>query len=67
MIELIFVTCLVTAPTECRERHLQFIDVSVMECMMGAQPQLAEWAVQNPKWQVGRWKCQNVLTAERKA
>lgn len=67
MIELLFVTCLSLAPTDCRERSLLFTDITRMTCMVGAQPELAKWAKSHPKWSIGRWKCQLLRTAEIKA
>ncbi|MBK0399874.1 hypothetical protein H0I76_11790 [Limibaculum sp. M0105] len=57
MIELVFVACLLSAPDRCEEKALQFVDVSHMACLMGAQPQLAEWTESHPKWRIARWSC----------
>ncbi len=57
MIELVFVACLAATPTTCEERRMQYVNVSLMECMMGAQPQLAQWSETHPGWRVGRWQC----------
>ncbi|MFZ5964433.1 hypothetical protein ACOXXX_15920 [Thalassococcus sp. BH17M4-6] len=65
MIELLFVACLSTAPTECRERSLLFTGITPGQCAMGAQPELAKWVNAHPNWQIARWKCQQVQTAER--
>jgi hypothetical protein len=65
MIELIFVACLVSAPEQCENKALQFTDITPMACMMGAQPQLAQWANQHPKWRVASWKCKTVNFAQR--
>ena len=44
MIELFFIACLHTAPSACEERSIAYLeDVSLLGCMMQAQPQLAEW------------------------
>lgn len=68
MIELIFTACLVTSPERCEERNLTFMEpLSPMQCLMGAQPELAKWSEAHPKWQIGRWKCQSVRTASRGA
>lgn len=68
MIELVFVACLLNDPGRCEEKGLQFVEVpSPMACMMGAQPQLAMWAEQHPRWRVASWKCRWVTTAERPA
>ncbi|WP_299964103.1 hypothetical protein [uncultured Roseobacter sp.] len=67
MIELLFVACVATAPDECRERSLIFTDISPMQCMMGAQPELAKWAASHPNMEVKSWRCQTVSFAEREA
>ncbi len=67
MIELLFVACLVSEPDHCEKKALQFSDISPRQCMMGAQPQLAQWTNQHPKWRVAKWKCQAVNFAERDA
>ncbi len=64
MIELLFVTCLSVSPTECQERSMLFTDISPMTCMMGAQPELAKWVNEHPKWKVSQWKCQMARTSE---
>ena len=64
MIELLFVACLASAPTECRERSLVFSDVAPMQCLMGAQPELAKWASTHPKFRVQSWRCRTVSFAE---
>lgn len=58
MIELIFTVCLMTSPTTCATKTMQFADVSVMACMTSAQPHLAAWTNEHPDWQVRRWNCQ---------
>ena len=59
MIELVFIACMLADPEACRERTLQFVDVTQMQCAMGAQPMLAQWTYENPKWKVIRWSCQH--------
>jgi len=64
MIELVFLTCLLSQPSECREREMIFYDVTMMSCMIGAQPELAKWAYEHPDWQITRWKCSMVQSVE---
>lgn len=60
MIQLVFVACLNANSTYCEERHLLFVEnMSPMACMMQAQPELAKWANEHPKWKVSKWRCQN--------
>lgn len=58
MIELVFVVCLSAEPTVCERRSLQFSDLTTTSCVMGAQPQLAQWAGTHPGWLIQRWTCQ---------
>jgi len=68
MIELVFTACLVATPETCEDRHLTFAEsLSPMQCLMGAQPELAKWSEAHPKWEIGKWKCRAVRTASRDA
>ncbi|WP_299672022.1 hypothetical protein [uncultured Roseobacter sp.] len=67
MIELLFVACLATAPEECRERSLLFTDISPMQCLMGAQPELAKWTASHPNQEIKSWRCRTVTLAEKDA
>lgn len=67
-VELIVLTCLASAPQTCREQHFSFAEGSSLgECMMRAQPWLAEWASRNVRWTVVRWKCGYADQSERDA
>ena len=57
--ELVLAICMLTAPGECREERLSISmeDTAPMQCMIGAQPIIAEWAQTHPKWKVERWRC----------
>ena len=59
MIELAFVVCLrVVNPALCEEKSIGFLpDVSLMGCMISAQPQLAQWAEVHPGQQIAHWRC----------
>ncbi len=68
MIELVFIACLAAAPDRCEENTLQFLaPLSPMACMMGAQPQLAQWSARHPKWRIARWACRPAGIAGRRA
>ena len=60
MIELIFVACLTAAPATCERRAIQYVDITVASCNMGAQPELAVWVNQHPGWRIQRWACQRL-------
>jgi hypothetical protein len=65
MIELVFSACLIAAPTECKEVHLtyQAQEVSLMECFLYGQSEMAQWTNVHPQYRVGRFKCAPIRMA----
>jgi hypothetical protein len=64
LIELVFVACLRTTPELCEERSIAYLpDMSLMTCMMQAQPELAQWSEAHPEHRVARWSC---VTSDRR-
>ena len=58
MIELVFVVCLRATPEFCEERSIAYLpEVSLMACMMQAQPHLAQWSETHPDLEIARWSC----------
>ena len=58
MILIIMTVCALNAPADCHEARLQFAEpVSLMACMMQAQPYLAQWVGEHPNVRVARWRC----------
>ena len=58
-IDLVITVCAVLSPVNCEERHLVFSsDVSPRQCVMAAQPYIAKWAGEHPKWNAVRWRCE---------
>jgi len=58
MLVLIMTVCSLSAPDKCDEARLQFAaDESLMQCMMQAQPYIAQWVGEHPDSQVKRWRC----------
>lgn len=57
MIELVLTACSVLQGAQCKEVSLVYSDVSLMTCMVGAQPQIAIWAESHPNWNVTKWSC----------
>lgn len=58
--ELILSVCLIAAPATCREEAVNLgaeAPPLPMNCMIGAQPVIAEWSQSHPKWRVTRWRC----------
>ncbi len=58
-IDLIVTVCAVLSPTNCEETHLVFSShVSLQQCTMAAQPYIAQWVGEHPKWQAVKWRCE---------
>ncbi len=50
-IDLIVTVCAVLSPTTCEETHLVFSsNASLKQCVMAAQPYIAQWVGEHPKW-----------------
>lgn len=60
MIELIVAVCLIDQPNSCRDVHLgsNQENVSLNQCVMRGQLEMARWIGENPDWQIKKWKCQ---------
>ena len=58
MIELFFVTCLISDPGRCAEHSLLFEQRNgLFTCMLSGQNELARWVAAHPNDQVVEWKC----------
>jgi hypothetical protein len=58
-IDLIVTVCAVLSPATCQETHLVFSgSASLQQCVMGAQPYIAQWVGEHPKWNAVRWRCE---------
>jgi hypothetical protein len=57
--ELVLSICLLTSPGDCREERISISmeQTAPMQCMIGAQPMIAEWTNTHPKWKVAKWRC----------
>ena len=60
MIELLVSVCLIAEPARCQDVSLTFSGESVtpMQCLVGAQSEIARWVDTHPRWAVKRWRCQ---------
>jgi hypothetical protein len=58
MLVLIMTVCSLSSPGQCNEARLQFAaEESLTQCMMQAQPYIAQWAGEHPGARVTRWRC----------
>ncbi len=61
LIEIVLTVCALSAPNQCEDEHLQFapgISMSLKQCVMTAQPYIAQWINKHPKWLAVRWRCE---------
>ena len=59
MIEIILTVCAIANPTYCEDKYLQFAwEGSLSQCMMGAQPYIAQWIGNHPQWTATKWTCE---------
>lgn len=60
MIELVMTICSILHGAQCREERLPFLAerVSVIECALYGQIEMARWQAGHPNWSVARWRCQ---------
>lgn len=65
MIELFFVTCLISEPQDCTEHRLLFEERNGLQtCMLESQNELARWVEAHPNDQVKSWKCSRAEEAD---
>ena len=59
MIEIILTVCAIANPASCEDKYLQFAwDGSHNQCMMAAQPYIAQWIGDHPQWAAKKWTCE---------
>jgi hypothetical protein len=58
VIEIILTVCALSDPSRCEEQRIDFAwSGSPRQCMMAAQPYIAQWIGEHPKWVATRWRC----------
>lgn len=57
--QLVILACLAGDAT-CQEFRNTYDarEISLITCMLAAQPQLAAWQAEHPKWTLRRWRCE---------
>ncbi|ODN69916.1 hypothetical protein [Methylobrevis pamukkalensis] len=57
-IEVIMLVCQILNPQVCEERHvpIQF-QGPLSACVWQAQPHIAQWTLEHPKYVVKKWRC----------
>jgi hypothetical protein len=67
MIEIILTVCAVANPANCEDKYLQFAwEGSLKQCVMGAQPYIAQWIGNHPEWAASKWTCEYPGREKRK-
>jgi hypothetical protein len=58
-IEIVMLVCAVTDSTQCEDKHLQFAwQGSLKQCVMAAQPYMAQWIGEHPQWVIKTYHCE---------
>lgn len=67
MIELIVSVCLIDEPNRCKDVRLNFLaeSVTLHQCVMFGQVEIAKWSEGHPKWQVAKWRCRPAETVAK--
>jgi hypothetical protein len=59
LIEIVLTVCALSLSDHCEDQHLQFAPgMSLKQCVINAQPYIAHWINEHPKWLVVRWRCE---------
>jgi hypothetical protein len=61
MLELAFTVCMLASPDRCEERSLLFVDISPLQCAIGAQAVLASWSLEHSQWHIVDSRCQPLV------
>ena len=60
LMAIVFTVCAMAHPDQCREERLSFVwRGTLRECVMGAQPYLAQWVGEHPQWSlIKKYHCE---------
>jgi len=65
-VEIMFLVCAIAQPDHCEDKHLQFAwRGSLRQCVMAAQPYIAQWIGNHPQWTVKEYHCEYPRTRDR--
>jgi hypothetical protein len=52
------VVCALANANFCEDRRIRLDpEASITQCVVGAQPIMAQWLGDNPGWKIMRWSC----------
>ena len=58
-VEIVMFVCAVTNLNQCEDKHLQFAwQGSLKQCVMAAQPYMAQWIGEHPQWVIKNYHCE---------
>jgi hypothetical protein len=56
---IVMTVCALSDPNRCEEQRVEFSSqASLNRCVMNAQPYLAQWIAEHPKWSIKRYRCE---------
>lgn len=56
---IVFTVCSLAHPDQCEERRLDYLsEGSLTQCVISAQPYIAQWIGEHPKWSVKSYHCE---------
>jgi hypothetical protein len=59
MFEIVFSACLIAGAQSCKDVHLTYEGrrVSMMECFVTGQAEMAKWIAVHPQYRVAKFRC----------
>jgi hypothetical protein len=58
-IAIVFTVCALAHPDQCEEQRLDYMaEGSLRQCVISAQPYIAQWIGEHPKWSVKSYHCE---------
>jgi hypothetical protein len=59
LIAIVFTVCALAQPNDCQQERLDYLSGgSLRECLVSAQPYIAQWIGEHPKWSVKNYHCE---------
>jgi hypothetical protein len=65
MLAIVVSACLISDPSVCKTDTIpMLVQVSQVQCTIGAAPFVARWGDEHPGWRVVRWRCRTATEKE---
>ena len=66
LIMIVVTVCAMAHPDQCEEQRLEFSSqFSLRQCVTSAQPYLAQWIGEHPKWTIKSYRCEYPHSKEK--